>query len=86
MTETVKQKIKKLTELTLYHSAEIVKTELELESLIHNNPNYADILELTKEMNNIATAVNTLDITARMVAGLRYEDKQRQLKELYNKL
>ena len=49
--------------------------------LIHDNPKFQDILEITKEMNAIATAVSQLNLTARMAASMTYERKQRELKQ-----
>ena len=81
MQEQIKKHIKFLTTSSLYHSDKIIEEELKLEMLIHNDPAYQDILAITKEMNAIATAVNSLELTARMAASLKFESKQRELKE-----
>lgn len=65
----------------MYHSEKIIEEELKLEMLIHDNPKFQDILEITKEMNAIATAVSQLNLTARMAASMTYERKQRELKQ-----
>lgn len=69
----------------MYHSEKIIEEELKLEMLIHDNPKFQDILEITKEMNAIATAVSQLNLTARMAArmaaSMTYESKQRELKQ-----
>lgn len=81
MQEQIKKHIKFLTTSSLYHADKIIEEELKLEILIHNDPAYQDILAITKEMNAIATAVNSLELTARMAASLKFESKQRELKE-----
>lgn len=86
MQKQIEESINQLLVLTLYHNQKIIKESRTLEKLIHNNPDYREISDIIHEMDQMATAIHNMDVTARLGAGLRYESKQQELKKAYEKL